>query len=73
MTRVSCPSCRLRFGAAATAILSTCPECGRHLEPATSAEDTLGFSLYAPTDARPILPMAVEAAVPIDGPRAGRD
>ena len=73
MTRVSCPSCRLRFGAAATAILSTCPECGRHLQPATSAEDTLGFSLYAPTDARPILPMAVEAAVAIDGPRAGRD
>ena len=71
MTRVSCPSCRLRFGAAATAILSTCPECGRHLEATASAEETLGFSLFAPTDA--ILPIAVEAAVPIDGPRNGND
>jgi len=43
MTRVSCPSCRLRFGAAATAILSSCPECGRHLEAVTSAEEILGF------------------------------
>jgi predicted nucleic acid-binding Zn-ribbon protein len=73
MTRVSCPSCRLRFGAAATAILSSCPECGRHLEAVTSAEETLGFSLYAPMDARPVLPMAAEAALPIDGPRTERD
>ncbi len=63
MTRVSCPSCRLRFGAAATAILSTCPECGRHLEATASAEETLGFSLVR-ADRR--------AAHPADGRRGRR-
>jgi hypothetical protein len=66
MTRLSCPSCRLRFGAAATAILTTCPECERHLEVA-SAEATLGLRLFAPADPRPALPTAVEAAMPLHG------
>jgi hypothetical protein len=65
MTRLSCPDCRLRFGKAATAILTTCPECGRHLESAGSAEPTLGYRLFAPTDLPPALPIAVAAAVPI--------
>jgi hypothetical protein len=30
-----------------------------------SAEDTLGFRLFAPLDPQPELPMAVEAALPI--------
>ena len=66
MTRLSCPSCRLRFTAAATATTTTCPDCGRHLEAVTSAEDTLGFRLFTPLDPRPELPMAAEAALPID-------
>jgi hypothetical protein len=68
MTRVSCPSCRVRFGAAATAVLTTCPECGRPLEAASSAADTLGFQLFAPADPPPALPVAVEAALPTDVP-----
>ena len=65
MTRMSCPSCRLRFTAAATATITTCPDCGRHLEPVISAEDTLGFRLFTPLDPQPEMPMAVEAALPV--------
>jgi hypothetical protein len=72
MTRLSCPSCRLRFSSAATATLSTCPECGQHLDAVGSAEATLGFRLFAPTDPRPALPMASQAAVPIHGLRPER-
>jgi hypothetical protein len=68
MTRVSCPSCRLRFGAAASAVLTTCPECGRPLEPAASATATLGFQLFAPTDLPLAPPMAIEAVLPTDVP-----
>ena len=65
MTRLSCPSCRLRFAAAASATVTTCPACGRRLEAVISAEDTLGFRLFTPLDPQPELPMAVEAALPI--------
>jgi hypothetical protein len=64
MTRLSCPSCRLRFGAAATAFTTSCPDCGRHLEAVVSAEDTMGFRLFAPSDSQPELPVAVEVALP---------
>jgi hypothetical protein len=66
MTRLSCPSCRLRFTRAATATLTTCPGCGRDLEAVGSAEAMLGFRLFTVADPRPALPMAVEAALPID-------
>jgi hypothetical protein len=72
MTRLSCPSCRLRFGAVATAYLTTCPECERDLE-CVSAQGTLGFRLFAPGDPLPALPMAVEAALPLHGPRPEHD
>jgi hypothetical protein len=65
MTRLSCPSCQLRFSAAAAASITTCPDCGRQLEAVISAEDTLGFRLFTPLDPQPELPMAVEAALPI--------
>jgi hypothetical protein len=65
MTRISCPGCRLRFSKAATATLTTCPECGQSLETVDSAQPTLGFRLFVPTDRGPALPMAIEAAVPI--------
>ena len=65
MTRLSCPSFRLRFAAGASATVTNCPACGGHLEPVTSAEDTLGFRLFSPLDPQPELPMAVEAALPI--------
>jgi hypothetical protein len=66
MTRLSCPTCRLRFSGAATATLTTCPDCCRPLEAVGSAEATLGCRLFAPTDPLPALPMAIEAAMPID-------
>jgi hypothetical protein len=72
MTRLSCPSCRLRVAAAATATITTCPDCGRHLEPVVSAEDTLGFRLFTPLDPQPDLQMAVEAALPIRDLRPDR-
>jgi hypothetical protein len=65
MTRLSCPSCRLRFTAAVTATITTCPDCGQHLHAVISAEDTLGFRLFTPMDPQPELPIAVEAALPI--------
>ena len=65
MTRLSCPSCRLRFKAAATAAITTCPDCGRHLDAVISAEGTLGFRLFTPLDPQPELPMALEAALPV--------
>jgi hypothetical protein len=65
MTRLSCPGCRLRFTAAATATITTCPDCGRHLHPVIRAEDTLGFRLFTKVDPQPALPAAVEAALPI--------
>jgi hypothetical protein len=71
MTRLSCPSCRLRFTAAATATITTCPVCGQHLEAVISAEDILGFRLFTLPDAEPELPMALEGALPIDD--LGRD
>jgi hypothetical protein len=71
MTRLSCPSCRLRFTAAATATLTTCPECGDPLEPIGSAEATMGYRLFAPTAADAALPMAAEAALPVPDPRPG--
>jgi hypothetical protein len=68
MTRVSCPCCRLRFTAASTASLTTCPECARYLE-VTSAAATLGYRLFDIDAPPPALPMAVEVALPIHGSR----
>jgi hypothetical protein len=64
MTRMSCPSCRLRFSTAATATLTTCPECDRDLEAVGSAGATLGYRLFTPLDPQPALPMAVEVELP---------
>ena len=71
MTRVTCPSCRLRFGAAAAVTLASCPECGRALEDAGSAAASMGFRLFgsAEPESEPALAMAVEAKLPIPRPR----
>jgi hypothetical protein len=62
MTRASCPTCRLRFTPAATAILTSCPECGRPLQAAPSAE-LVGYGLFA-SDPDPALPVASAVALP---------
>jgi hypothetical protein len=69
MTRFCCPGCRLRFAGAATALLETCPRCAGDLAPVGSAADTLGYRLFDAADAPPVLPMAVDAAIPLPGPR----
>jgi hypothetical protein len=73
MTRLSCPSCRLRFTNAVTAALTTCPECGRELQAVNSAETILGYRLFEAVDPHPALPMAVEAALPIHDPRSDHE
>ena len=73
MTRFCCPSCRLRFAGAATASLETCPNCDGEVEPVISAAETLGYRLFDAADAPPVLPMAVEAALPLPGYRPDRD
>jgi hypothetical protein len=65
MTRFCCPSCRLRFTGAATAYLEACPSCAGALAPVLSAAETLGYRLFDPGDAPLLLPMAVEAAIPL--------
>jgi hypothetical protein len=64
MTRLSCPTCRLRFSGVATATLTACPECGRALEAVSSAEATIGLRLFDATAPLPALPTAAEAALP---------
>ena len=66
MTRVCCPSCRLRLTPAATAILAICPECRHELHAVASAEALVGYRLFDPSDALPALPAAAELALPID-------
>ena len=70
MTRLSCPTCRLRLTVAAAATLTNCPECERDLELATSAAALLGYRLFDVLDAPPALPMAAEAALPTHDPRS---
>jgi len=72
LTRITCPSCRLRFAAAAAATLYSCPECGGSLEAVGSTAATLGLRLFAATDPYPPLPSAVEAALPRDDVRPDR-
>jgi hypothetical protein len=71
MTRLTCPSCRLRFTTTATATLATCPECARPLE-AVSTAATLGHRLFGPADPPAALPMAAEAVLPVPSLRPDR-
>ncbi|MCW2966877.1 MAG: hypothetical protein JWM71_649 [Solirubrobacteraceae bacterium] len=64
MTRVCCPSCRLRFTPAVTAYLADCPQCDKPLEPVTDAAHALGLRLYVADDETPTdLPQALAAAL----------
>jgi hypothetical protein len=65
MTRLSCPTCRLRFSGVATVTLTSCPECGRALEAVASAEAAMGLRLFDALDPPPALPTATEAALSI--------
>jgi hypothetical protein len=71
MTRIGCPSCRLRFSAAAAAYLVACPECGRPPQPITGEQGVVGFRLFVLEDTPPELPEAVSVSIPIRDPESG--
>jgi hypothetical protein len=48
MTQVCCPRCRLRFIGTAVASLEACPQCGESPHRQITAEQALGFQLFAP-------------------------
>jgi hypothetical protein len=70
MTRVCCPSCRLRFTRAAAAYLVTCPECGQPPQPVSGAELALGYQLFSDDDRSDTMPVAVAVALPVHTPGA---
>jgi hypothetical protein len=72
MNHVGCPSCRLRFTAAAAACLLACPECGRPPRSIASAEGVLGFRLFVVEDAPRELPEAVAVSISVPDPGTGR-
>jgi hypothetical protein len=72
MTHAGCPSCRLRFTAAAAAYLVSCPECGRPPQPIAGAEGVVGFRLFIVEDLPRELPQALAVSIPIPDPGAGR-
>jgi hypothetical protein len=65
MSPLCCPSCRLRFDRAATAQLTTCPECSRRLIELADRASLLGFRLFDPMDNPHVLPEAIAVAIPI--------
>jgi hypothetical protein len=73
MTHIGCPSCRLRFTAAAAASLVTCPECGQRLQPIAIADGIVGFRLFVPTDAPAEMPEAVAVSIPNPGSIPNQD
>jgi hypothetical protein len=64
MTRLTCPSCRLRFASASAATPTICPCCAGDLQAVASAEATLGFRLFEVADPSVVLPVAVAMALP---------
>jgi hypothetical protein len=68
MTHVHCPSCRLRFMAAAAAHMTVCPTCSNPLEAAASAERVFGFRLVPLDDDVEARPATVAVALPIPRP-----
>ena len=71
MTHACCTTCRHRFGAAASAHLPACPECGGSLSQLETAEELLGFRLYTYDDSPDtwLAARAIELALP--DPSAG--
>jgi hypothetical protein len=65
VSRVCCPTCRLRFSPLAEAYLTSCPECGAQPTPVDNPESLVGFRLLDPVDIPHILPEALEVSLPV--------
>jgi hypothetical protein len=72
MTRLCCPRCKLRFAPAATAYLSSCPECGLPPAPVDDPESLVGLRLFDPSDLPDVLPEAVAVSLPEPEPPGAR-
>lgn len=72
MTPVCCPSCRLRFAAAAAAYLVRCPECGGPPERIASFERAVGFRPFGPQDIPHSVAQAVAVSIPVHEPGGAR-
>ena len=68
MTRLICPSCRLRFASEPAATLTSCPSCAGDLQAVGSAEASLGSRLYTVVDPPAALPVAVAIAIALPTP-----
>jgi hypothetical protein len=71
MTHAVCPSCRLRFNAAAASYIVACPACGLPTQQIAGAEGVVGFRLFVVEDAPIELPEAVAVSVRVQDPDAG--
>jgi len=72
MTHLGCPSCRLRFTAAAAAYLVGCPQCGQPPQAIAGAEGVVGFRLFVLEDVPTELPQAVPVSIRVPEIDAGR-
>lgn len=64
MTHVSCPGCRLRFGADTAAYLVACPCCGELLQTQCRPGDVLGYQLHRPAEDSSSFAEAIAVALP---------
>jgi hypothetical protein len=62
MSRLCCPHCGLRFGAAVH--LSACPECGQGTLVVDDRESLVGLRLFDPQDVVDTLPEALSVSFP---------
>ena len=68
MSHLCCPSCRLRFTAAAAAYLTRCPECSLPAAQVDGAQGLLGFKLFDALDVSETLPDAIAVMLWNPGP-----
>jgi hypothetical protein len=71
MTHVCCPSCRLRFTAAAAAHLDACPACGEPPQQARAA-DAVGLRLVGLAEIGDSVCAAAVIALPLHNPDLSR-
>jgi predicted amidophosphoribosyltransferase len=71
MTRLCCPSCRLRFPPAASSYLIACPDCSQPLQSTDGLESIVGLRLFEPNGLPASFPEAIAVSLPVPEPGAG--